>query len=73
MGKSERVEGQESPHTADGPTGDLCTATFVNVGCNSNNTAEHKKTSTDIYTIVIRLQYCQLLHRHSPQSRSQLA
>ena len=28
MGKSERVEGQKSLHTADGPTGCLCSATL---------------------------------------------
>ena len=41
MGISERVEGQESLHTDGGPTGYLCSATFVNVGCNSNNTSEN--------------------------------
>jgi hypothetical protein len=31
MGKSERVEGQEFLHTADGPTDYLCSATVIPV------------------------------------------
>jgi hypothetical protein len=62
MGISDKVEGQESLHTEGGPTGYLCTTTFVNVGCNSNNAAEHQeiKTSTENYKNLNRLQYCQV-------------
>jgi hypothetical protein len=47
MGGSDRVEGQKRPRSVDGPTGYLCLAAILTMGClNVNKTTTSKRNFT---------------------------
>ena len=60
MGKSERVEGQESLHTAGGPAGYLCSATIQSRHCKCTCGHDVKilklKPGGTVHTVTTRLQ-----------------